>query len=95
MTQINPDLAVDLTNLQVTAPTFIELTMLARFVAERHGNDLTPGPAKRELALAITHLEDSQMRFNRAMAIGADIFEVADVEQMLRDQPTTSKEAGQ
>lgn len=40
------------------------------------------GDVKRELALVKTHLEDAQMRFNRAMAIvRTGTLQVADLER--------------
>ena len=50
---------------------------IARCDARRQNN---PGPPAREFALAITALEDAQMRFTRGLAMVTDCFSPADLE---------------
>ena len=62
------------------APTIKELLdeAIALLDAYRAHN---PGTAAREFALAITHLEDAQMRATRGIAMTLDKFNPADPEK--------------
>lgn len=59
--------------------TIVEQITAAKEAAEAE-RDRGAGPASREFALAITHLEDAAMRVNRAFAIRQGIEGSADVE---------------
>jgi hypothetical protein len=60
--------------------TFVELANRAQARAVELRN-AAPGPAAREFALAITALEDAQMRFTRGMAMVKGRFAPADLER--------------
>lgn len=60
--------------------TFIDLTGLAFTKAGAYLEESQTPAAKREYALAKTHLEDAILRFNRARSMDLGIFNVTDTE---------------
>lgn len=74
MPPINPDLAIDLTPPPVTEPeeekaTLIEHLEAAIDYVQTARADCTGPIAAREFSIAITALEDAQMRWTRGMAV--------------------------
>lgn len=60
--------------------TFVDLVGLAFTKATVEFNDAESGSAKREFAIAKTHLEDAVMRFTRGRSMSLGVFHVTDTE---------------
>jgi hypothetical protein len=65
--------------------TFFELMEAAKLRAEAKRNEATGGPAgnaAREFAIALTSLEDAQMRYTRGVSMMLGVFRPVDLESV-------------